>query len=113
MLRAADADRPVIQPGMGFGVTDQLGQRAHRELGACGYHNWEDGDRRDRREILLRIVTEIAIERLVGGGRPGAGCDQGVAVRSCARAGERPDISSGAWPVVDNERLPDRLCRVV
>src|SRR5438132_6195 len=80
-LRAADADRAVVELSRPLlGVGDQLGQRLHRELRARDDHDRKRGDHRDRLEVLLRVVAEIAIERLVGGDRSGARSHQGIPV---------------------------------
>ena len=66
-------------------------------------------DHRDRLEVLLGVVAEIAVERLVGGDRSGAAPDQGVTVGRGLGGGQRAGIAAGAGTVVDDEGVPDRL----
>ena len=71
-------------------------------------HQRRGGEQRDRREILLRVVGQLAGEQ--------AGIDHertvdhadGVAVRRGGRDRLRADLAGAAAAIVDHERLPER-----
>ena len=112
MLRAADADRAVIElVGPLLGIGDQFVQRLHRQFRAGHDDDGKDRDERDRLEVLLGFVAEILVERLVDRGRARAGRHQGVAVGRGPGRRERAGIAAGARTVVDDEGLPERLAR--
>src|SRR5947207_15994328 len=90
-------------------MSHQFGKRPYRQLRTDDDDIRENGKQRDWLEILLGIVTELAVERPVGRERADRAHHQRVAVRRCPGARESSDIAAGAPTIVDHEALANDL----
>ena len=79
------------------GVHDQHGRVEHRHA--------------DRREILDRVVREIAVQRRIDRDGAHGGEEQGIAVGLRLRHVLGRDRAAGAWPVVDDDGLSDQAAQ--
>ncbi len=70
-------------------------------------------DQPDRREILARVVADVAVERRIDRERAGAAEHQRVAVGRGLRHRARGDRAAGAGAVLDDDVLAERLAHLL
>ncbi|HEX2538470.1 MAG TPA: hypothetical protein VHL13_09325 [Pseudolabrys sp.] len=98
---------------IGLGIGDQFLDRRERRVGTGRHDHRRLADKDHRREIALRVVFDILVHQLVGGGLPGRGEQDRVAVRRRARDRGRADIAAGAALVFHDEGLAELLAEIV
>ena len=94
-------------PAIRLGVLDELLQRVDRQRRRDDQHVRRAAHHRDRREILDRVVGQLA-HRRIGAVRADVADHQRVAVGRGARDRERADDAAAAALVLDDDRLPER-----
>ena len=101
----ARAGAGVVQlAGVGLGVLDEFGKRAHRQIGVDQQHIGQAVDQRDRREILDGVIGQIGVDGGVDHMRALRGDDQRVAVGPGLGHVDRAHGAAGAALVVDQHR---------
>ena len=106
MGRGADARRGEIErAGFRLGGPDQIGSGLETLRGRCEQHARYDAKRRHRRKIARNIVVESRKKRWRDRMRGGIG-KQRVAVGLGLCDGVGAGRRAGAWPVLDDDRLP-------
>ena len=110
MRRRAGAGRAELHLGLvGLGVGDELLEVLGRQILAHGQHDRHLGEQRDRREIGLRIVERLLVERLaLGMGADGAeheGVAVGLGIGDALGAGH----AAGAADVLDHDLLAENF----
>jgi len=109
MGRGAVAEGGEAQrAGLGLGGVAQVGQRLQAAARMRGQHVLRHAHERDRAQVFLRVVGQLADQRLVG--REAVGhADEGVAVGRGLGGGVDADHRARAGLVVDDHRLAQRL----
>jgi hypothetical protein len=106
----ADAVRSVIEvPGLGLCHRDQVGHALYVERRVDHQHRRNAAQYDDRREILDRIVGQLAEQMRVGGHRGVRRNQEREAVRRRARDRLRANGIIPAGAVIDDDRLAPRL----
>jgi hypothetical protein len=102
--RAIAAGRIVELAGPVSHHPDQLPDAADRQVLAHQQHQRGVGHQHDRREVLDRVVSEIALERRHRGVGAGGGHDEGVAVGRSLLCGHDADQAGRAGAIIDDDR---------
>src|SRR5262245_3996121 len=92
-----------------LGHGDQGGHRSGRRAVRHGEHDRNVGELRDRHEVLLGIVGELAHQALVDGKRARRADADRVAVGRTLRNELDADVAAGARPVLHHDLLPKAL----
>ena len=105
---AAMADRQALR--LRLGLRDEVCDRDNGRLLRGHQHERDFRQQGDRRQILDRIERHgRTIEVGIDGQHAGRGHAERVAVRGGLRHGPDPDIAARASPVLDDNRLTQRL----
>ncbi len=113
MVEEPDAAGAVVHlRGILARVIDEALQIARRHRGLDHQQVGRAADHRDRREVLDRVVRQLAHGR-IGAVRADVADHQRVAVGRRARRGHRGDGAAGAAGVLDDERLVERARKLV
>ena len=108
MRRCAVAPRRVVElAGLRLRERDELLQRFRRHLRVRHQNHRRGRKQADRHEVLERVVGQ-RLEARVHGDR-GVGHHQRVAVGRCLRDRVHADDAAPARPVLDHQRLAERL----
>src|SRR5262245_42721011 len=99
--------------GPGLGQGHEIGDRAHLQRIVGDQRQRVEEQVADRREVIVGIERKALEQELVVDDRFARQDADGVAVRRSLRAGARPDIERAAGPVLDHDRLTQRLLQFV
>ena len=99
--------------GLGLLLVDQLPDRVHRDVDVADQRGRHQRDQRDRREVLERIVGELAVEERVHHQRAVDRHQQRVAVGAGLGDRLRADDGVGAGAVVDDDLLAEVLAHLL
>jgi hypothetical protein len=95
-------------PGIGFGVSDEFGERLRRYRRIDQHHHRHADDAGDRRDVADEIEVQFFVER--GVDRVRDRCQQQrVSVGSGVHDRLGADIAAGAGAVLDHEGLPEMV----
>ncbi len=108
MRRRAIARRGVVElAGRRLGERDQLGDRARRQRGMHDQHVGLGADQDDGRQILDRVVRQIAVEAGVGRQDGVVAHQQRVAVGRRLGDDVAGEVAAGAGAIVGDHRLAE------
>ncbi len=113
MARRPVARRAVVEIGAGLRLGDQIRHRRDAALEARHQHLRGEADVGDRREILLRVVGQLGIDRGCDAVRRDRHHQERVAIRRRLGDDVGADAAARAWPVLDHHLLAQRLGELV